>query len=270
MKQLATTPSGLYRPITKTLDLSDVEAVLRQSQGRRTVDAVFAAAVPALSHTSLGRRRDVVRLVLRHVVGVEVEEGQYEGNALAELIADPQFPPREKLDVFALLYCHQTRLLAEAIRDLYLPLLDRSGVDRDETGPDDWYRWLTNKLQPGTEQVLRRTRQTQVTMLGKFGYIEGVRTHTPVARRPSPWLYACAVALDFQLHGWTTRSLDYALSPGGPRCLMMVTRQYATYCIDQAVEHALLRRTQVADAVDLSIPAGDTIYSMIERGRRSD
>ena len=62
MSQLARQASGRYRPITKTLDISDARVVLSTRVGCATADDLMEAAVPLLPHAGRGRRRDVVRL----------------------------------------------------------------------------------------------------------------------------------------------------------------------------------------------------------------
>ncbi len=223
--------------------------------------------MPLLPHVGLGRRRDVARLTLRHILGVD--SGEVPPNPLTELLADPGLPNGSATSLLGLLYCVHTELVREAVQDLYLPILDDDLRVGETVAPADWYGWLEQHLNSCSENSLKRTRQTQVTMLAKFGYIEGTREHRPVRRRPETAVFAAAVVLDYQRHGWRTRGAEYVLGPTGPRCLSMVTREYASHCLAWADNMGLLRRVRVGSDTDFSLPNGDVLAMIAEVIRRA-
>jgi len=251
-----------YGPITRTLQLDEARLVSACAARSSTWREAMAAATSQLTHTSVGRRRDVARMALQSVMGCGTREWRPDPLGLA--LGDTHLPASRTRGLFAALYCLHTPLLRHALWDLYVPLLDGEGASEGAVTVADWLQWLAANLVACADGSLRRTRETQAAMLRKFGYTSGSPASWPVAQRPDPSVFFAALVGDYRLHRWTTRGRPYVLGPSGPRSVVLVTRDYAAHCIGWAEQRGLVRLARVGPDVDVTFAPGDPVQAAVE------
>ena len=258
-------PTGRYKSITKTFTLSDARTVLVAARGAASVSEAFELSIPRLTQGTHRRRRDVVRSVLRHLLGCE--DGLLPWNALVDLLADSGVPPYAASPLFGLLYCAHTPLARLLVAQLYLAPMDEAAAGPTPIAPNELRAWLADHLEECSPNVLANTCSTMLMMLRKFGYIGDAQALSMSERCVSPALFAGAVVLDYRSQGWSTRSLDYVTSSQGPRALLMLPKAEAVLCFEQAVGRGLLTRITVAGETDVGLPRGDTLTRVAEEVR---
>ncbi len=261
-------PLPKQKGLTKSFSVREAIDIVTLAHGCTSGNELRRRGVEMLSQSTLGRRREVIRLVLRHVLGCDYETLHI--NPVAALLADPGVPERRKQELIALLYAANTPLARRGLQDLFLPLLDDAFGVLPGVSPLQWDDWLDGQLQQCTPEVLVKTRNTLVAMLRKFGYLRGIGVHFPVEQRPAPSVFAAAVTIDFQRQGWHTRGLDYVLGPTGPRCLVLQRRDYAAHSIEWAADQGILEKIRVGSDVDIRLCAPDPLGAVAEVMRRAD
>lgn len=242
-------PLTKYHPITKTFDLHSAREVIPAVYGASSFDEAVSRGADRLQHTSLGRRRDVARLIVRHLLGCSEETWSPVPLADSLGLLDPDGPVARGLA--GVLYALNTPLSRAAIGDLFLSQMGEGQPSPGAVNSDQWMAWLRARLTTDNISVVRRTRQTQVSMLRRFGFLAAPGLEAGHVHRPSPLIYAAALALDFHQGRWSVRSEQYALGPSGPRSLCMASATHARQCLGWAEEAGLVSRVHVGSEIDV-------------------
>jgi len=235
---------SLYGPLTKSIDIEQTSMLLNLAHELGSVAAFKEEGLARLPQTSRVRRQEVVRLTLRKFL--VTQEDRIVVTPFLRAMVAPKVAPTLKLALLYVQYLRSTPLAWEAVAEVVLPWVEEvnsSPVQRDgrEISIEHWNTFLERKLRSYTKTTFSRTRGHLTAHLTKFGVLEAEQVEgNAIAKRfyarftePDPKAFLFGLAMEFDDHGWASRSLDWVMTHSWTRVGLCVRPAYARFALEQ-------------------------------------
>lgn len=239
-----TTTDRRYGPLTKSIDIEQTCMLLSLAYELRSVSAFKEEGLARLPQTSRVRRQEVVRLTLRKFL--VSDNDRIVVTPFLRAMADPGVEPTLKRDLLYVQYLRSTPLVWEAVAEVVVPRMEalNSAVGRRddrEIKVEDWNGFLERKLRSYTKTTFSRTRRHLTAHLTKFGLLEAERVEgDAIAKRfyarftePDARAFLFGLAVEFDDHGWASRSLDWVMTRSWTRIGFCTRPAYVRFVVEQ-------------------------------------
>lgn len=240
-----------YGPLTKSIDIEQTQMLLSLAHDLGSVADFKEAGLAQLPQTSRVRRQEVVRLTLRKFL--VTDDDRIVVTPFLRVMIDPEVEPALKRQVLYLRYLRSTPLAWEAVAEVALPRAEAANSSRAdhadrEIGIEDWNAFLERKLRAYTDSTFSRTRRHLTAHLTKFDILESERVEgNAIAKRfyarltePDPRAFLFGLAVEFDDHGWASRSLDWVTTHSWTRIGFCTRPAYARFAVEQGEQWGVL------------------------------
>jgi hypothetical protein len=247
------TTEALYGPLTKSIDIEQTSMLLSLAHELGSVAAFREEGLARLPQTSRVRRQEVIRLTLRKFL--VTENGRIVVTPFLRVMAAPTVAPTLKRDLLFIQYLRSTPLVWEAVVEVVLPRAEGANsmtnrVSARAIQVQDWNAFLLRRLHTYTDSTLARTRSHLTAHLTKFGVLEAERVEgDAIAKRfyarftePDPRAFLFGLVMEFNDHGWTSRSLDWVITHSWTRVGFCTRPTYARFAVEQGEHWGVVAR----------------------------
>jgi len=265
-----------YGPLTKSIDIEQTCMLLSLAHELGSVSAFKAEALVRLPQTSRVRRQEVVRLTLRKFL--VTEDDRIVITPFLRLMVEPGIAPTLKRELLYLQYLRSTPLAWEAVAEVVLPRAEAANASaaaraNREIGVQDWNAFLERKLRTYTDSTLSRTRNHLTAHLTKFGVLEAERVEgDAIAKRfyarftePDPRAFLFGLALEFNDHGWVSRSLDWVTTRSWTRIGFCTRPAYARFAVEQGEQWGVLILEYFGNQRQVTLRGPDPVERVAQR-----
>ena len=245
------TADSRYGPLTKSIDIDETCMLLNLAHELGSVSAFKEEGLARLPQTSRVRRQEIVRLTLHKFL--VMDDDRIVATPFLRVMADPEVESALKRDLLYMQYLRSTPLAWEAVAEVVLLRAEAANSslsqrDDREIRVEDWNTFLERKLRSYTATTFSRTRGHLTAHLTKFGVLEAERVEgNAIAKRfyarftePDPKAFLFGLAIEFDDHGWTSRSLDWVTAHSWTRIGFCTRPAYARFAVEQGEQWGMV------------------------------
>lgn len=267
--------SGLYGPLTKSIDVDEALMLIELTREYESVAAWQDEALYRLPQASRQRRQEIVRFV-RHKF-LQTKDDRFLDTPLVTLLTTRTAGSRLKRDLLFAQYLRTTPLVWEAMQQVVLPHAEAGALQlgRPEAADislDDWVDFLDGKLNTTTQSTVVKTRNHITAHLTKFGLLEAhnvpgdrfAKRFSAQYYEPDPGAFWFSLALEFTEQGWTSRSLDYIIDESWTHTAYCTKAAYARFVMEEAERNALVVSDFFGSEKQVTLRGPDPVANVVE------